>query len=130
MIPTDRKPKRLKKETSDQVRDQKILAYFDERMLNLVAQFRGLAIAAKVTPKQFFEAFVNDEAQNEFFKELHAVENEYNKKQSDELQATQIKLETDDLGESEGVSIAPPTGETQNGTTNPSIPSSEQIENL
>ena len=42
--------------------DKKLLAYFDERMLNLVAQFRGLAIALNVSPEIFWKAFTDDKA--------------------------------------------------------------------
>lgn len=82
-MPTDHKPKELTKAQKEWIHqldqiiaehDQKLLKYFDDRMLNLVAQFRGLAIAAGISPESFFESFIDEKAQHEFYIRLHAQE--------------------------------------------------------
>lgn len=73
----DFKSKKLTKTEEELLK--RILGYFDERMLNLVAQFRGLAIASKISGEEFFKAFTDDVAQDKFFADLHAAEDKYNK---------------------------------------------------
>lgn len=87
---SDHKKPQLSKK-NQVIRDQQqLLAYVDEKMLNLTSQFRGLLILlrkAKITingkvidGKDFFEAFVDDEYQDQVFQEIHAAEDAYNKK--------------------------------------------------
>lgn len=85
-MPTDHQPKKLTKAHQEQQRDQKILAYMDERLLNLVAQMRAIALmAASMNGKSVEEAarmmqkfFVDDEAQDKFYINFHAAEDLYN----------------------------------------------------
>lgn len=85
----DHQPKKLTKVQKewihqlDQViaeHDQKLLKYFDDRMLNLVAQFRALAIAAGITPEAFWKEFIDEKAQEQFYVRLHAQEDLHNLK--------------------------------------------------
>lgn len=43
-------------------------------MLNLVQQIRGILLASKVTPEQFYKAFTDTKAQDEFYVQLSAIQ--------------------------------------------------------
>ena len=58
--------------------DKKLLQYFDENLLKVVAQLRAIAIAAGVTPEQLWAKFVSEREQDEFYIRLHAQENLHN----------------------------------------------------
>src|SRR4051812_48942144 len=75
-MPSDKK---IKKPTAAQIEfEKKFTAYMEERMLNQAAQIRAVAIAAGITAEKFFEAFVDDKAQDEFYIHLHAAEDIHN----------------------------------------------------
>lgn len=115
----DFKSKKLSKNEEEIVK--RLLGYFDDRMLNLVAQFRGLAIAANITPEHFFQSFVDESKQKVFFDRLHAEEDRYNKQEQEksdqlrkinEFQTPQTNPdENSELQQSEGVATP--------GQTNP-----------
>lgn len=43
-------------------------------MLNLVQQIRGILLASGVTPEQFYKAFTDTKAQDEFYVQLSALQ--------------------------------------------------------
>jgi len=43
-------------------------------MLNLVQQIRATLLAAKITPQEFYDAFKNTKAQDQFFIDLHVIQ--------------------------------------------------------
>lgn len=98
--PTDKKPKKLSHSQQQDLipkinqiiaeHDQKLLKYFDENLLKVIAQLRAVAIAAGVTPEKLWEKFVSEREQDEFYIRLHAQEDLYN-------MAAKTKAEQDEI---------------------------------
>ena len=43
-------------------------------MLNLVQQIRGILLASKITPEEFYKAFTDTKAQDDFYVQLQATQ--------------------------------------------------------
>lgn len=51
-------------------------------MLNLVQQIRGILLASKISPEDFYKAFTDGKAQDEFYIQLKAIEIKNNPNES------------------------------------------------
>ena len=78
-MPNDKQPKKsTKAQLAQYESEKKLLAYLEERHLNIIQQLRAVCIAAKITPEEFWKAFVDNKAQDDFYIRLHVQEDLHN----------------------------------------------------
>jgi hypothetical protein len=98
MTPSDKKPKKLTAAEAQTEFEKKMLAYMEERFLNLVNQVRAVCIAANISPNDFWNAFVNDKAQDDFYVKLHVAQDLHNAQFRGAQDSPNGKIDTSKLG--------------------------------
>lgn len=58
--------------------DKALLKYFTDHLLQVVSQVRAIAIAQGLSPEDFWKAFTDEKAQNDFYVRLHVQEDLHN----------------------------------------------------
>ncbi len=70
-------------------------------MLNLVQQIRGILLASKITPEQFYKAFTDTKAQDEFYIQLSSIQILANAKTTENQEASVRPVQTPQAGVAE-----------------------------